>query len=165
VFEQLQSNDLVLSVRPNHVYAEFQTLPETPLRAPGHRVRTATPIAHIDCQRASPTVGNQRRSVGALQHTQIRPHRQGTTELPATPHHPSTPPKSAATGILRGRDSTSGPPPTQALQAPAEAPSPAPAALRAARPARTSPGTAVWHASGNCDRWPRAGLGSGPRAL
>jgi hypothetical protein len=145
VFEQLQSNDLVFVSSSESRVCRVSN----PSRNASARPRSQGPHCHTHCShrlsKSGPTRSNHHCSVGALQNTQMETHRQGTTELPGSLHHPIPPPKTPTTGILRGRHSTSGPPPTQGLSHGKSPPPPPP------------PGSPHPPARGPHPRWPGSG--------
>jgi hypothetical protein len=88
------SNDLVCVqfVRITCVCRLIKPFPQRVCRARDHRVRTATPMAHIDCQRAVRNRLDHQCSVGASYDTLLASHRQGRKPLPCPdPPHASSP--------------------------------------------------------------------------
>jgi hypothetical protein len=148
VFEQLQSNDLVVvSSSESRVFAECKTLPASPLR----RRRSQGPHCHTHCSHRLSKSVSPPCLVAALHYTREPSHRQGGKPLHRSPCNPPTRLRtctSTATGILRGRDCTSAPPDTQgAARRPfrgCPALRPTPVGPSGIRPPRTGAPTGHW---------------------
>jgi hypothetical protein len=106
-----------LSVRPNHIVCRDKPIPGRPLGRPDQRVRTVTPIAHVDCQRAATNfpAGDIRRQPLILNRSSS--HRQGAGQLPRpVSTHPKSPLPDLPGGVY-GDSAGGGAYPRQAVSA------------------------------------------------